>query len=1052
MNLAGFSIRRPVTVCMGILVLLALGGVSLSQLPIDLLPELNLPMAVAVSTYSGAGPEEVEQMVTRPLEAVLSTVSNVKNVMSISSPGSSMVMVEFNWGTDMDFATLDMREKIDILSGVLPPEVKRPTVYKFDPALLPIMSIGVSSDSRDLATLKQLLEDKVINRLERIDGVAYAMLAGGPVREIKVLVDQARLSGYGLTLGRLVQVLQSENLNLPGGTIQDGGREYVIRTTGEFRSIDEIRNVTLLTPMGAPIRLSDVATVKEVEDRSGAYSLLNGRPSLGIAIQKETGANTVQVAAKVREEMEKVARDLPDVDYSYTFDQSKFIERAIGNLKSNAIIGGLLAIFILYVFLHSFRSTLIIALSIPISIIATFTLVYFNKLTLNMMSLGGLALGVGMLVDNSIVVLENIYRHCEQGKTRLVAAQEGAAEVGLAITASTLTTVAVFVPIVYIKGLVAEIFTQLALTVTFSLLSSLLVAMTLVPLLASRLLKVEAERPPAQPGWGPARWGRQLADRIRQALANLDRFYRRALSWSLDHRRLVLAVAAGAFVLSLIALPFLGRELFPRTDAGMLTATISLPLGSTIEQTGQIAEQVEEILAQVPEVDTIFTSVGGSELFSAGGMGTYAEHATIDVTLKPQRERKRSDLQLAAVVREQVQDIAGAEITVTALDMMGMHAVAGSGGPISIQVYGDDIDLLKTVADDVATVVKDVPGTREVETSFEEGRPEIKVRLNRDKAAALGLSAGQVAQTVDMAIDGQVATRYRVGGDEVDIIVQLEEGQRQNLTDIKGIRLASPLGFQVSLDDVAELVLEQGPSSIYRENQTRVATVSADIIGRPLGKVSNDIARALAVAPLPEGYTVEFGGENKMMMEACADLSLVLVFAVVLVYMVMAAQFESLLHPFTIMFSMPLAMVGVVLGLAVTGTPVSVLAAIGVVVLAGVVVNNAIVLVDYINILRKKGLSAKEAILTAGPTRLRPILMTTLTTVLGLVPLALGAGEGGEVQAPLGITVIFGLSMSTILTLIVVPVVYTWFEDLGSILTRRLPWLGANRAYGRSVE
>ncbi|HKM39989.1 MAG TPA: efflux RND transporter permease subunit [bacterium] len=1042
MNPAGFSIRRPVTICMGILVLLALGGVSLTRLPIDLLPQLNLPMAVVVSSYSGAGPEEVEQMVTRPLEAVLSTVSNVKNVMSMSSPGSSQIMVEFNWGTDMDFAALDMREKIDILSGMLPPEVERPTVYKLDPALLPIMSIGVSSENRDLVSLKQLLEDRVINRLERIDGVAYAMLAGGPVREIKVLVDQSRLSGYDLTLHQLAQLLQSENLNLPGGSIKDGGREYVIRTTGEFRNLAEIRNVSLLTPTGVPVRLGDLAVVTETEDRSGAYSLLNGRPSLGIAVQKETGANTVQVAAKVRAEMEKASADLRDFNYSYTFDQSKFIKRAIGNLRNNAVVGGLLAIFILYTFLHNLRSTLIIALSIPISIIATFTLIYFNNLTLNMMSLGGFALGVGMLVDNSIVVLENIYRHRELGKNMVTAAQEGASEVGMAITASTLTTIAVFVPIVYIKGLVAEIFTQLALTVTFSLLSSLLVAMTLVPLLASRLLRIEVEQSERKHNPGHGGWGRGFASRIRQLLAKVDQFYRHALAWSLEHRRAVFGLATAAFVLSMIVLPFLGRELFPRTDAGMISATVNLPLGSALEQTGQVAELVENLFSKLPEVDTIFASVGGSELFSAGGMATYSEYATVDINLKPVRKRKRSDVELAEIIREQTEVIAGAEIAVSAQDMMGMSMLAG-GKPISVQVLGDDIELLETVAADIAKVVKNVPGTREVETSFEEGRPEIQIRLKRDKAASLGVTAGQVAQTVAMAIDGQVVTRYRVGGDEVDIVVQLEESQRKSITDIMGIALASPLGFNVTLDDVADLVLEQGPSSIHRENQTRLATVSADIVGRPLGPVSNDIAQALKGFQLPEGYTVEFGGEEQMMTEAFTDLTMVLAFAVVLVYMVMAAQFESLLHPFTIMFSMPLALVGVVFGLAITGTPVSVLAAIGVIVLAGVVVNNAIVLVDYINVLRGKGLALKEAVLSAGPTRLRPILMTTLTTVLGLVPLALGIGEGGEVQAPLAITVIFGLTVSTILTLIVVPVVYTVFEDLGAILRRRMqraPW------------
>ncbi|MGI6129988.1 MAG: efflux RND transporter permease subunit [bacterium] len=1049
MNLAGFSIRRPVTVCMGILVLLALGGVSLSRLPIDLLPEMNMPIAVAMASYSGAGPEEIEKLVTRPLESVLTTVSNVKNVRSISSPGSSLVIVEFNWGTDMDLAALDMREKIDLVSAALPSGVKRPSVYRFDPSMVPVMSIGISAEGRDMAAQKSLLEDRVINRLERLDGVAYAVLTGGPIREIKVSVDQACLSGYGVTLNQLVQLLQSENLNLPGGIIEEGGLEYVVRTTGEFKSIDEIRNLSLVTPAGTVIRLCDVATVDEVEDQSGAYSLLNGQQSLSITIQKETGANTVQVASRVRNEMAQIAQSIPNLNYDYIFDQSEFIELSIANLKSSALLGALLAVFVLYVFLRNFRSTLIISLSIPISIIITFTLVYFNKLTLNMMSLGGLALGVGMLVDNSIVVLESIYRYSELGEDRVSAAQLGTSEVGMAITASTLTTIAVFVPIVYIQGLVAEIFRQLALTVTFSLLSSLLVALTLVPLLSSRLLKVE-DKVSAHPtnnklGTLP----RRLADRIGQALSKLNHSYCYLLTWSLDHRRLVLTVAVGAFVLSLVAIPFCGREFIPKTDSGQVSINIKLPLGSTIEETGEVAQRVEQVLTDIPEVDTIFTSVGGSDLMAAGGMGTNAEQATIEVGLVSKRERKQSDVQVAERVRQLVQDVAGAEIAVSAQDMVGMHG--GGNSPISIQIHGDDIEVLHSLADDIAATVKDVPGTREVETSFEEGRPEIQVQLNRSKAASLGLSAGQVAQAVDMAVNGQVATRYRVGGDEVDIIVQLTEEQRQNLTDIRGMVITSPLGIQVTLGDVAELVLTEGPSSIYRENQSRVATVSADVVGRSLGTVSNDISRELQEMQLPEGYSVQFGGENKEMMEAFADLSLVLVFAVVLVYMVMAAQFESLLHPLVIMFSMPLGLIGVVFGLAITGKPISILVAIGIIVLSGVVVNNAIVLVDYINTLRRRGLSIREAILEAGPTRLRPILMTTLTTVLGLVPMALGLGEGGELEAPLAVTIIFGLSMSTILTLVVVPLVYTLFEDIGAVLTRRLPWLKMGRAKEEGV-
>jgi HAE1 family hydrophobic/amphiphilic exporter-1 len=1036
-SLAGFSIRRPVTITMAVLVVLVLGGVSLSRIPLDLLPEMNLPMAVAVATYSGAGPEEVENLVTRPLEAVLATCSNVESVMSVSSSGSSMVMVGFTWGTDMDFAALEMREKIDLVAAALPAGVDRPTVYSLDPSLMPVMALGFSGEGRDLSALQSVLEDKVVGRLERQEGVAYVTLQGGPTKEIRVVVDQERLSGYGLTLSSLIQLLQAENLNLPGGKVEDGGRVYTVRTTGEFANLEEIRDLTLLTAQGVPLRLRDVATIKEVVDTDDAYSLINGQPSIGIMIQKETGANTVQVAARVRKELNRIIQEIPDLKYNLIFDQSEFIELAIGNLSSNAVTGGLLAILVLYVFLRNFRSTLVIALAIPISIIATFTLVYFNGLTLNIMSLGGFALGVGMLVDNSIVVLENIYRHRELGASQLVAAEAGADEVGPAITASTLTTVAVFVPVVFVEGLISVVFRELALTVTFSLLASLLVAITLVPMLASRLLKMDESNGALQAEDRKRRPLARLADRVGQELEKLHQGYRRLLSWSLDHRRLVFLVVAVAFIISMALLPVVGTEFFPQTDAGRLFVSIELPLGATLEETGRIASRVEEIVTQLPEVETVYTSVGAEGYGMNFGSSDGTEQASLSITLKDSSERQRSDQELAEIIRAQVASIAGAEIQVSAVDAL-MSSMGGSSQGISLEIRGDDLDVLRSLADEVAGVVANVPGTREVTTSFSEARPEVQIKLNRAKASSLGLSAAQVAQTVSAAVSGTTATRYRVGGDEIDVVVQLAEGQRENLDDLKGLLITSPLGVHVPLRDIAELTVVAGPRSIERDNQVRVVSVSAEVLGRPLGSVSADIAKSLEGMNLPEGYTLDFTGQYEEMTDAFSGLGLALALAVLLVYMVMAAQFESFLHPFTIMFSMPLAAIGVILALLFSRTPISVPAFIGFIVLAGVVVNNAIVLVDYINTLRARGLSVREAVLTAGPVRLRPILMTTLTTVLGLIPMALGTGEGSEVQAPLAITLIGGLSMSTILTLVVVPLVYTWFEDVGTGLTRRM--------------
>jgi HAE1 family hydrophobic/amphiphilic exporter-1 len=1031
-NLAQFSTRRPVAVTMVILVLIVLGTVSLTRISIDLLPKMTLPIAAVMATYPGAGPEEIEELVAKPLESVLATVSNVDSIQSISSADAATIIVQFNWGTDMDFATLDMREKIDLALSRLPDGVDRPMVVKFDPSMMPITILSVSSEGRDLASLKTLLEDKVAPRLERIDGVAYATVMGGPQEEVRVLVDSRRLAGYGFSLAQLVQALKAENLNMPGGTIDQGTREFILRTTGEFKSLDELRNLVLMSPQGVGVRLGDLADVEEVEDQK-EYTLLNGRPSIGIMIQKEAGANTVKVADQVHREMDRLSRELSGIKYSYVFDQAKFIQRSIGNLTSNAVSGAVLAIIILYLFLRNVRSTLVIALSIPISFIATFTLVYFNGLTLNMMSLGGLALGVGMLVDNSIVVLENIYRHREEGESRLLAAQNGAGEVAMAITASTLTTIAVFLPIVFIQGLTAQIFRELALTVTFSLLASLLVALTVVPMLASKILVINgnSDTTPGRPSvfYRASHWmGRRLA-------ALNDR-YRALLAWALDHRRAALLGAAAAFILSLLAVPLVGAEFFPATDAGRLSVSVKLPSGTTLEETDKVAERVGQIVSAYPEVETVFVSAGRS--LQGGSMsGSDSNTASLNIELKPKSERRRSDREIADAIRRQVAKIPGAEIRVSVSDVMSM----GGGGvsqAISLSIRGDDLNVLRGLAAKAEALVAEVPGTREVQTSFSEGRPEVQVRLNRAKAASLGLSAAQVAQTVSTAVQGQVATEYRVGGKEKDIRVQLAEESANSLAALRSLLISTPTGLTVPLADVADIVIARGPVTIDREDQARVVTVSCDVFGRPLGGVSQDIRRQLAGLKLPPGYTITFGGQNKEMTDAFAGLSLALGLAVILVYMVMAAQFESLLHPFTIMFSMPLALIGVVLALLITRKAVSVPAFIGVIVLAGIVVNNAIVLVDYINALRARGLGMREAILTAGPVRLRPILMTTLTTVLGLIPLALGLGEGGEMQAPLAITVIGGLSMSTLLTLVVVPLVYTLFEDIGSGLRRRL--------------
>lgn len=1027
MNLPALSIKRPIALLMIVFVVLILGGVSFSRLSMDLLPNMSFPVAAVITNYQGVGPQEIESMVTKPLEEVLGTVNNVRSIRSISRAGTSTVIVEFNWGTDMDFATLQMREKVDLIKRVLPSDIETPTVFKFDPSLMPIMVLGVSG-GYDPATLKTIIEEKVKNRLERLDGVASVEINGGLTREIRVNANPERLQGYGLTLTQLVQALQAENMNLPGGVIQKGNQELLVRTTGEFKSVDEIGNILITSPQGVFVRLKDVAEVKDTYKDVQEYTVMNGKPSIGLVIQKQSNANTVKVSNRIDRELAQIQKELPaGIEFGTVMDQADFIQRSVNQVANNAVSGALLAVAVLYLFLHNLRSTLIIGISIPFSIITTFVLVYFAKLTLNLMSLGGLALGVGMLVDNSIVVLESIFRHRKEGEGRIEAAIAGSQEVAMAVTASTLTTIVVFLPIVFVQGLAAQLFKELALTVTFSLLASLAVALTLIPMLSSRLLKVSgvAEKPKTAI--------EQVFARFDAFYEKVDQKYRGLLAFSLRHRKAVVGIAAAVFAASILLFPLVGTEFIPKTDEGIINISVKMPTGALLSETGKVISRVEAAVKDIPEVDTVFSSVGSTG--TMGFTGGQTDVGSVDVRLVKMSKRQRSSEEVAEEIRSRVNKIPGAEIKVE--EQSYLTSFGSFGEPISIDIKGDDLEVLKDVSQKIKTIVESVAGTREVSSSLGEGRPEVAIKLKRDIAADYGLNTMLVASAVRTAVNGQVATRYRVGGEEVDVTVRLPAEDRKDLRDLGSLLITTPLGFQVPLKEVAELVQTEGPKVIDRNNQARVASVTASLAGRDLGSAVKEIQEKVKDLQLPPGITVEYGGMNKEMVDAFSNLALAFVLAVILVYMVLAAQFESLLHPFTIMFAVPLSFIGVIGGLVLTGKPLSVPAVIGIIMLAGIVVNNAIVLVDYVNTLRSRGLSRYEAILKAGPTRLRPIMMTTLTTVIGLIPLALGIGEGSEIESPLAIVVVGGLTVSTLLTLVVIPVLYTLFDDAGQWIMAR---------------
>ncbi|MDN5331503.1 MAG: hydrophobic/amphiphilic exporter (mainly bacteria), family [Tepidanaerobacteraceae bacterium] len=1024
MSLAKLSIKHPVTMVMIIIMVLVLGTVSLDRLGTDLLPNISFPTIMIMTRYEGAGPQEVENLVTKPLEQVISTVSNVKSIRSTSVEGVSNITVEFNWGTDMDFAVLEVREKIDLIKDMLPSEVKSPQIYKYDASQIPLMEIAVAGGS-DLEELKKTAEDKIKNRLLQLEGVGMVQVFGGTTKEIHVVVDPEKLVKYGTSMNSIAQALQLENLNLPGGSISYGKREYLVRINSEFADISAVKNLPITTATGSTIPLSSIAQV-EYANETDVLSKLNGKPSVVLVLYKQSGYNTVQVADKVTKELEKLKKELPSgSEYSVVFNQANFINKSIGNVVSNAVTGGILAVAILYLFLRDLRTTLVIGISMPISIITTFILMYFGNLTLNLLSLGGLALGVGMLVDNSIVVLDNIFRHRQEGEGNVEAAISGANEVTRAVIASTLTTVVVFLPVVYVQGIAAQLFKELALTVTFSLLASLAVSLTLTPLLCSRLI-VGKGTP------GRASFISTVEKKFDRAFGKLLEFYKKALKWSLSHRKAVIGIAAVFFILSLALAPLVGTEFLPKFDMGMVMITVEMPDGTRREVLEGTVDELVSKVKDIPEIESILTIAG----FSQSGEEKDNE-ATVMIRLKPLSERKRNSEEITEEIRTRTAKIPGVKISVVSL--AGMMFMGEASEAVSIKIKGDDLERLKDISKQVEGLVKSVAGTREVKSSLAEQRPEINIRVNRDVASLYGLNSAYVANYVKSAVQGTVATRLRAGGEEIDVKVMAREDLVDDIEKLKSLAIPTPSGMMLPLSSIATVEKEEGPVSINREDQSRTVKVTASVVGRFSGDVNREIQQKLKDLQLPEGYSIEMGGEQQQMTESFGGLALAFALAILLVYMVMASQFESLLQPFIIMFTLPLAIIGVVFSLLLTGRSFNIAAFIGIITLAGIVVNNGIVLIDFINQLRERGLSREEAILKAGPIRLRPILMTTLTTVLGLFPLSLGLGEGGELRAALATVIMGGLTVSTVLTLIVVPVLYTVFEDFGKNFGRLLP-------------
>lgn len=1009
MKLVDLSVRRPVGVTMLVIAILALGFVSFRNLAIDLYPEIELPIAVVSTSYEGAAPQEVENLISRPIESAVSTIEGIDTVQSQSQSGASLVVLMFNNGVNLDQALIDVREAVDRVKGILPEDAGEPNVLKFDPQQIPVMWIGLTGS--DPVALKQVADDRVVPYLERQEGVGSVTVEGGKEPVIHVVLKQEQLTNYGLSASALVQAINAANQSASAGVIDKGDQDLQIRIQGEYESIEDIEKTLIQTPAGEQLYLQDVADIVETYKKQNTLSIVNGEPAVVLSILKKSAGNTVQVADEIYKAMDEIRPKLPDeVSLDVVFDTSVFIRQSIDSVMRNMIAGGVFSVLVLLLFLKSFRATIVIGLSIPIAIISTFTLMYFTGETLNVLTMGGLALGIGMMVDSSIVILEHIVSYRQRGYSLIEAAKQGGSELVPAVIASTTTTLVVFLPIVFVEGLASELFTPLALTVSFSLIASLVVSITLIPMLSSKLLTKSFETE------GRRYW----FDRLMEKMYDI---YRGMLRFVLNHRKTTVLSTIVLIIASFSVVPFIGTSFIPPSDQGQLEIRVTAPEGTSLESTQQITDQINEKLGTYQDIlDASYLNIAGGGFEGFGGS---ANEATYTIQLIPPDEREITTQEVVASLSEEVQTIPGAEIIVRE-----MSAGLGTGDPVQIQLNGPDFDVLKEIADQVVWMIAGIEGVENPESSASEGRPEIQVDIDRDIAGQYGLTYQQVMSQVQLGFNGQIATRYRTGGDEIDVRIVLPEEKRESIEDLETLLIQTPAGQMIPLSAVADLRQVQGPVSLLRENQQRQINVTSDIVGRDLGSITADIQTRLDSMNFPEGYSFTIGGQAEDMMESFQQLALALVFSIFLVYAVMAIQFENYLYPFVIMFSMPATVIGVLFGLFITQKPLSLPAFVGVIMLAGIVVNNAIVLVDYINILRRKGIDRYEAIMEAGPSRLRPILMTTLTTVLGMVPLSLGWGQGAEAQQPLAIVIIFGLTVSMFFTLLLIPVVYTYFDDL----------------------
>ncbi len=1017
MNVSTISVKRPVTTVMLLMIVVLLGITSLIGIPMDLLPDMEIPVALVMVSYPNASPQEIETMITEPIEGQLATVEGLDELVSMTTAGSSVTMVQFETGTDMNFATLDMREKVSMIEDYLPENASEPMVLKMNMDSTPVMQVYVSGDM-PLDRLYAKVDENVVSAFERSSGVASVSVTGGLETEIAITLEQERLLGYGLSLSSLSQMLAADNLNRPSGEISKGSTQLTVRTLGEFDSIEDVKRYPITLRTGEIVRLGDIATVVEGYQEQTSVSRIDGNIAIGLAVTKQSESNTVDVSKGILKTIKRLQATNPDLTFTVGMDQADFIQSAVSSVAQSAVSGAILAVIIIFLFLKNLSSTAVIAISIPTSFLATFVMMRYSGMTLNMLTLCGLTLGVGMLVDNSIVVLENIYRKNQDMNDSFGAAISGSSEVFLSIVASTLTSVVVYLPIAMSSGISAMMFRDFCFTIIFALMASLVVSMTIVPMLCSKLLRREVHTDYMRIGTKRIKF--RLIPRFTKAIEELTEWYTAVITAALRHRKRTVALCAAIFAVSLTLISLVGMELMPASDEGTFSVSVTSPYGTSIADREAMISGMEEYLLTLPEAEHVTIDISETSM-----LGSQSTTSTLSVTLVDKNQRQRSTAQVVKDVKKQFSSIAGADITVAESSMVSSMM---GGSDISLSLFGDDLEILETVGDDLAAQISDIPGVSEASLDMSEGNPEIRVRLNRSVAANYGITAYQLANALESSLTGSTATRLKRDGEEIEINLSLNDAYSKTVDNMKQIMIPASTGQMVPVGEVADFEFDNSPTVIYRQNQHRMTTLSCSVEGRDLGSVSRDVTRLLNSYPFPDGYYYDNGGQQEQMIEAFGSLGLALIVAILLVYMLLSAQFESMVLPLIVMIAIPFAMSGAFLALFFAGMRLSMTSFTSLVMLIGMVVNNSILLVEFIK-LNSAEMSRDAAIVEAGRTRLRPILMTTLTTVVGMIPMSLGLGDGGEMLAPMGVAIMGGMAGSTVGALVLVPVLYAWNDD-----------------------